>query len=843
MNPMEMKHSRGLGHRLNRVASRFFGLMAGLAVGVAIGGESIAILPPEISLDGPESFQGLLVLEKDTQGNFAGEADRATFLSSDPKIAEVIEGKVIPKADGSITLTATTPDGRSASAAVTVSGFADSHGWSFRNHVLPALSKGGCNMGACHGSIAGKGGFRLSLRGYDPEDDYHRITREARGRRVELGDPGRSLLLTKATTALKHTGGKRIEPGSRDYRVLAEWITAGAPSPTPDDASLEELEIFPPLATLRPGSRPRFLVRATYSDGRQEDVTEWAKFTSSNEAVATVDDDGNGEVIGHGEGAVTAWFSARIVIARISAPWPNEIPTEVFAEAPRRNFIDDRVIEQLGRLNLKPSPRADDSDFIRRAHLDTIGRMPTVAETRDFLDDPAPDKRDRLIESLLGRTEFVDYWSYRISDMMLVNGRHLRPDAVKAYYDWIRTSIAANRPWDEFARDVVTAKGSSVVEGATNFYAVHQDPETMAENVSQTFLSLSLNCAKCHDHPLEKWTNDQYYAFANLFSRVRAKGWGGDARNGDGVRTVYVEPRGDLIQPRTGKPQPPAPLDATPIAMEDESDRREFLADWLTSPENDHFSRSIVNKVWANFFGVGLVDPVDDLRASNPASNEPLLEELSQAFVANEFDLKSLMRLILRSETYQRSSEVLYENREDNRFYSRQYPRRLIAEVLHDAIADITGVPTDFTEISLRDGSTQKTEFYPKGTRALELYDSAVDSYFLKTFGRNEREIPCECERSNQPSLVQVLHVSNGQTVNDKLSAKDNVIDRLMTADLSDDERIEEAYLMSLSRRPTARERDGFLAIFEETPEAGRRAAMEDLFWALMSSREFLFQH
>lgn len=817
--------------------------MAGLVAGAAVGGENLAILPPEISLDGPESFQGLLVLEKDTRGNFAGEVAEAVVLSGDPRIAQVVDGKVVPKGDGATTLTATTPDGRSASAVVTVRGVADAHAWSFRNHVLPALSKGGCNMGACHGSIAGKGGFRLSLRGYDPEDDYHRITREARGRRVELGDPGRSLLLTKATTALKHTGGKRIEPDSRDYRVLAEWITAGAPAPTPDDARLEELEIFPPLATLSPGAKPRFLVRATYSDGRREDVTEWAKFTSSNEAVATVDDDGNGEVIGHGEGAITAWFSARIVIARISAPWPNEIPAEVFAEAPRRNFIDDRVLEQLSRLNLKPSPRAEDSDFIRRAYLDTIGMMPTPAETRAFLGDQSPDKRDRLIEHLLTRTEFVDYWAYRISDMMLVNGRHLRPDAVKAYYDWIRASVAANRPWDAFARDVVIAKGSSVVEGATNFYAVHQDPETMAENVSQTFLSLSLNCAKCHDHPLEKWTNDQYYAFANLFSRVRAKGWGGDARNGDGIRTVYVESRGDLIQPRTGRPQPPAPLDAAPIAMDDEGDRREFLADWLTSPDNDHFSRSIVNKVWANFFGVGLVDPVDDLRASNPASNEPLLAELSRDFVANEFDLKSLMRTILRSETYQRSSDVLYENQEDDRFYSRQYPRRLIAEVLHDAIAGITGVPTDFTEIALRDGSTQKTEFYPKGTRALELFDSAVNSYFLKTFGRNEREIPCECERSNQPSLVQVLHVSNGQTVNDKLGAKDNAVDGLLSRDLTDEERIEEAYLLCLSRPPTAEERDGFLAIFRDTPEAERRPAMEDLFWALMSSREFLFQH
>jgi hypothetical protein len=427
--------------------------------------------------------------------------------------------------------------------------------------------------------------------------------------------------------------------------------------------------------------------------------------------------------------------------------------------------------------------------------------------------------------------------------MMLVSGRNLRPDAVKAYYAWVRESVAANRPWDDFARDVVTAKGSSVKEGATNFYAVHQDPETMAENVSQTFLSLSLNCAKCHDHPLEKWTNDQYYAFANLFSRVRAKGWGGDARSGDGQRTVYVEPRGDLIQPRTGKPQAPAPLDAAPIPSEATGDRREALAEWLTDPGNDHFSRSIANKVWANFFGIGLVDPVDDLRASNPASNEPLLAALADHLVEEKFDLKALMRTILRSETYQRSSVAVYENREDDRFFSRQYPRRLIAEVLHDGIAGITGVPTDFTEISNRDGSKEKVDFYPKGTRALELYDSAVDSYFLKTFGRNEREISCECERSNQPSLVQVLHVANGKTVNDKLASKEGAVEALLTGGKPDAELIDEAYLLCLSRLPTGPEKAGFIGILSETPAAERRTAVEDLFWALMSSREFLFQH
>jgi len=803
--------------------------------------ETITLVPAAIELTGPETSQRLMVLKTDETGEFAGEIEGVKVVSSDPSVAEVKDGVVFPRSDGKVKLIAKTADGQRSVANVVVKNFEVDHEWSFRNHVVPVLSKGGCNMGACHGAVEGKGGLRLSLRGYDPERDFHRLTREARGRRIELGDPGRSLMLTKASTAVKHTGGRLIDPKSRDYRILAEWISAGAKAPLENDSRLETLEIFPPLSVLERGDKQRLVVRARYSDGREEDVTHWCKFTSSNEAVAMVSEDGIAEIIGNGEGAVTAWFSARIVMSRLSVPWPNEIPGEVYTKAPRGNFVDDHVLAQLQRLNLKPSPTASDSDFLRRAYIDSIGVLPTPEETRAFLADENPDKRAKAIDALLQREEFVDYWAYRISDMMLVTGAKLRPDAVKAYYQWVRDSFEANKPWDEFARDVVTAKGSSIDEGATNFYAVHQDPETMAENISQTFLSLSLNCAKCHDHPLEKWTNDQYYAFANLFSRVRAKGWGGDARKGDGVRTVYVEPRGDLMQPRTGQPQPPAPLDQEPIPDDFLGDRREVLADWLTSSDNDLFSRSIVNKVWANYFGIGLVDPVDDLRASNPASNGPLLDALSAHFVESDFDLRELMRAIMNSETYQRSNEVLYENQEDDRFFSRQYPRRLIAEVIHDAVAEITGVPSLFTNIKLNDGSFEKTEFYPEGTRALELFDARVDNYFLDTFGRNKREISCECERSNQPSLVQVLHVSNGQTVNEKLASEKSRVTEWLKLD--DEQLVEEAWLLCLSRYPAETERDEMLTVLADAHDEERRDLVEDLFWSLMSSREFLFQH
>ena len=714
---------------------------------------------------------------------------------------------------------------------------------SFRNDVLPVISKAGCNSGGCHGALAGKGGFKLSLFGYNPDADYLAITRESRGRRIEPTDPGASLLLLKPTTTVRHKGGKRIELNSEEYKILANWIAQGAPPPKPTDAKLAKLSASPAENQVNIGQSMKLTIRATFSDGEERDVTRWAKFTSADETVASVDANGSVSIIGPGEGAITAWYSSQIVIARVTSPYSNNISGEVFANAPRANFIDDLVLAHLQRLHLKPSPRANDSTFVRRAYLDTIGRLPTPQETDAFVQDTTPDKHARLADSLLAKPEFIDYWAYKWSDVLLVSGAKLRPEAVKAYYDWIRQRVADNTPWDKFAREVVTARGSALAEGEANFYAVHEDPESMAENVSQSFLSLSIQCAHCHNHPLEKWTNDQYYQFANLFARVRGKGWGGDARSGDGKRVVYVEPHGDLIQPRTGKPQPPAPLDAPSISPDDPRDRREILADWLTSPQNPYFARAIVNRVWANFMGVGLVESVDDLRASNPASNEKLLAALAAYTIEKHFDLRQLMRAILVSETYRRSSEVLPENREDRLHYSHFFPRRLTAEVLSDAIADVTGVRDKYVEISNNDGSTEKTTFYTNNFRALQLYDSTVKSYFLKTFGRNSRDITCECERSNQPSLVQALHLSNGDAINDKLAGKESRITKLLEANPSSEKLIQDAWMLCFSRPPTPTEQTQFLPLLNDAPGDEKRKVAEDMFWSLLTSREFIFQH
>ncbi|MCH8922020.1 MAG: DUF1553 domain-containing protein, partial [Planctomycetes bacterium] len=793
----------------------------------------------------PQSTQSTqrLLVERVRDGRHVGQiTSDVSWKSSNPKVV-VIKGLIAqPIGNGTATITARSGNQR-ATATVTVRGIEKPQRWEFRRHVLPVLAKSGCNNGACHGALAGKGGFKLSLHGYDPLTDHWAITRQARGRRIEPSDPGRSLFLAKPSGAIRHKGGLRFETDSPEYRILSEWIIAGARPPTKDDAQLTAVEVFPKRVTLRPKDTQQLIVVARYSDGRQEDVTRWAKFNAANAKVVEVSPGGKVSVMGHGQGAVVVWFSSRIVLSRITSPYPHVIDPAVYEKAPRRNFIDKLVLSKLADLNLAPSPRCTDEAFIRRASLDTIGTLPTVDEVRRFLDERAKDKRDRLIESLLGRKEFVDYWTFRWADLLLVNGRRLRPAAVKAYYQWIRSQVEGNKPWDEMVRSIITAKGSSIENGATNFYALHQSPEEMSENVSQAFLGLSIGCAKCHNHPLEKWTNDQYYAMANMFARVRSKGWGGDGRSGDGRRTLYVAREGDLIQPRTGKAQPPAPLDAQPLPQDDPSDRRVVLAQWVTSPENPYFSRAIVNRIWANFFGIGLVNSVDDMRVSNPASNEALLDAAADFLVKNRFDLKTLMRAILQSETYQRSSQSLPENQDEQRFFSRYYPRRLMAEVLLDAVAQVTEVPSEFKQIGYDGNDFVDTKEYPRGTRAIQLYDSAVVSQFLKTFGRNDRDITCECERSNTPSMVQVLHINNGATINGRLKHKESCVAKALAAKTSDAALLEDAYLRTLSRRPTAKEREALLKIMAGAKGDERRVVIEDLYWAIMSSREFLFNH
>ncbi|MBM3845846.1 MAG: DUF1553 domain-containing protein [Verrucomicrobia bacterium] len=797
---------------------------------------TLRILPDSPTLSGPAARQ-MLILERLRGGRAAGqETNSVEWSSSDPTIV-TLEGSVaIPRSNGKARITAR-HGGGDVSTEVTVSGLGEPFQWSFRNHVQPVLAKAGCSSGACHGAAGGQGGFRLSLRGYDDAGDHAAITRSALGRRIDAHDPGMSLLLLKPTGAVPHKGGERFTTNSVEYQILSEWIAAGAPGPKESDPRIQSLEIIPSEATLQPGDVHQFLVQARFSDGTSQDVTRWVKYSDADSTVTASDERGSVKVQGFGEGAVTAWYLSRLAIGRVIAPYTNELSDEMFSQATRRNFIDDLSLEKLKELKLPPSPRSSDSEFLRRAYLDVIGSLPSAEETREFLSNPSSGKRDDLIESLLARPEFVDYWSYKWSDLLLVNGEKQRTQAMWSYYNWIRSRVAANVPWDELVREIVTASGSTFVNGAANFYALHEDPPNMAETVTQAFLGMSINCAKCHNHPMEKWTNDEYFGFANLFARVRSK-------NGsmDGERIIFAAPFGDINQPLRGKPQPPKPLEGEALDMASREDRRHALAQWLTSPTNPYFTRSIVNRVWASYFGVGLVEEPDDLRVTNPASNEKLLSAAAGYLASQKFDLKQLMRSILQSETYQRTSETLPGNAQEARFYSRYYPKRLSAEVLLDAFSQVTAVPTDF-QIDLRNANRGLGDRYPAGLRALQLPDTKVFSYFLKTFGRPDREKTCECERASEPSMAQALHLANGDTVNKKLAAPTSVAAKMTETRLSPQEIVEQAYLAALSRQPSDPEKAKMTRIIQEAKPEERRQAIEDVYWALLTSKEFLFNH
>lgn len=799
--------------------------------------QTVAVLPREVALVTSESRQQLIV-EADVAGHMEDWTRSAQWSSSNPNVAAVDQtGLVKPAGDGEALVTAKA-NGHTATVKVAVKGMSAPFAWSFKNHVIPVFTKMGCNQGACHGALAGKNGFKLTLRGYDPEVDYDTITRQSLGRRVSLADPAGSLLLRKATFAMPHGGGKRFGADSLEYRILSEWIANGAAPPKANEPDVAALEVYPAAAVLAPEASQQLVVRARYTDGRVEDVTRWVKFTSSNEGVATTSDQGLLKMTGQGEAAITLWYSSRVLYARVTVPFGNTVETGAYARFHPANFIDELALKKWRALRLAPSGQATDAAFLRRFYLDAAGILPTVEETEEFLADRSPDKRARLVERLMQREEFTDYWAYKWSDLLLVSSRKLRTNNMWAFYNWIRDSVKANKPWDQFARDIFTGAGSSRENGALNYFVQHKDVIELSENVTQAFLGQRLTCARCHNHPLEKWTQKQYYQFANLFARVGLK-------NGDsaGEFIIYPKQTGDVNHPRLLRPLAPTPLDGAPAALDNPADRRIAFAAWLTSPKNEYFARNIVNRVWGNFFGRGLVHPVDDVRATNPASNEELFDAVVKDFIAHGYDIRHLIRTIANSSTYQLSSEANATNQNDNVFYSKYIVKRLPGEVILDAMSQVTGVPSSFAG-------------YPMGTRAMQLPDVRVQSQFLSSFGRPERIICDAGERSVDPSIAQALHVINGVTLNKKLSAPGGALAMLQKLGLSDARVMEHLILAAFGRYPTETERTTLAGALTEARSAARTQgaaagtireertqALEDMAWALLTSKEFLFNH
>ena len=791
----------------------------------------IEILPSSISIMGPRYSQRLLVEGTFADGHQEELTARATVTISNSEVARVDKDDVVlPQGDGRATITATILS-HHATAPMTVNDFTTASTWSFRNDVLPVMTKIGCNSGPCHGAAAGKNGFKLTLRGYDPITDYYTLTHQALARRTNRLEPAKSLILLKPTLTVPHGGGRRFDVGSPEYQVISGWLAQGMPAPQESDALVTDIQVLPREASLHPGAQQQLIVTAAFSDGHIADVTRWAKYDSGDEGVASVDNNGRVTMHGYGEAPITVWYQSHVTFSRLRIPFPHKLEDAVFKKAPRSNFIDGYILNHLEALHIPPSPPATDAEFLRRAYLDATGTLPHAAEVERFLHDPSPDKRDHLIDSLIKRPEFVDYWAYKWSDLLLVSSNHLANEEMWSYFNWIRDSVASNKPWNQFASQIVTATGPTLENGAANYWVIHRDPLDTSENMAQAFMGINISCAHCHNHPLAKWTQKDYYGMANLFARVRLKTFASSGfRPGVGPLfndvTVYSAPTGEFMDDRLMIPLPPKPLDATALSSELPGDTRQYFSKWLTSPENPFFARNIVNRVWRNFMGRGLIEPVDDLRDTNPATNDELLNALVKDFVAHNFDVDHLIRIIMQSATYQTSSRPLKENIDDDKYGSHFVIRRLPAEVLLDAYSQVTQVP-------------EKFEGYPVGMRGMQLPDTAVKSYFLTAFGRPPRAQTRESERTSVPTVTQALHIINGDT-----------LDMLIRLGFSDEQILDYLYLAALSRHPTDAERGALvdaLVAAEKEKAAGtgdpRRMAWTDMSWALLTSKEFMFNH
>jgi hypothetical protein len=801
----------------------------------------IEILPSAITISGSHYNQRLVVEGTFTDGHQEDLTSQAALTSSNPKVARINNDFAMAEGDGQATVTATVK-GRHASVPFKIEDFMAPAVWSFRNDVQPVLTKMGCNSGPCHGAAAGKNGFKLTLRGYDPDIDYMTLTHQALARRTERLEPAKSLILLKPTLSIPHGGGRRFAVDSPEYQVVSGWIAQGMPAPQDSDARVTRVDVLPQEASLRPGAEQQLVVTATFSDGRKEDVTRWAKYDSGNEGVATVDNYGHVIMHSFGEAPVTVWYQSHVTFSRLRIPYPYKLEEAIFQKAPRHSYIDEDILHHLEVLHIPPSPPAGDAEFIRRAYLDSAGILPTPAEVEKFLQDPAPDKRDRLIDAIMKRPEFVDYWAYKWSDLLLVSSNHLSNEEMWSYYNWIHDSVASNKPWDKFVYQIVTATGNTIENGAANYWVVHHDPLDTTENMAQAFLGITITCAHCHNHPLAKWTQKDYYGMANLFARVRLKTYSDQTSRPNVGQilnnvTVYSAPTGEFTDDRYMVVLPPKPLDAKALPESIPGDTRVYFAKWLTSPQNPFFARSIVNRVWRNFMGRGLVESAEDLRDTNPATNDKLLNDLVKDFVAHSFDIDYLIRTIMQSATYQASSTPLKENADDDKFGSHYVIKRLPAEVLLDAYSEVTKVP-------------EKFEDYPPGTRALQLPDSAVRSYFLSAFGRPVRAQTRESERTSVPTVTQALHIFNGDTLNNKLRASGSSIDMLLKLGFSDEQIIDYLYLASFSRHPRDKEKTALVdALKSAEQQKGlgsddtRRAILNDLTWAMLTSEEFMFNH
>ncbi len=699
----------------------------------------------------------------------------------------------------------------------------------FEHDVLPILTRAGCNAGACHGKARGQNGFQLSLLGFDADFDFNALTQEARGRRVLPSSPENSLFLLKPTAKVAHGGGKRLDPHDPSYDVLRRWVAAGTPRDTKDTPKLTKITVEPAEQVLDNLAEQPLVVTGYYSDGTRVDVTHLTIFQSNESAVAAVS--ANGRIKAGplpGEAAVMARFMEKFAVCNVTIPLKGNVPAELYAKLPRNNFIDGHVWHKLQELGITPSEAAGDATFLRRAYLDAIGRLPTPAEARTFLADHATDKRAKLVAHLLEQPEYADYWANKWADLLRPNPYRAGIKAVYNLDAWLRQSFRDNKPYDQFVRAIVTAQGSTFRNGPAVVFRDRREPDEVTTMLSQLFLGIRLDCARCHHHPFEVWSQDDFYSLAAYFANVGRKGTGISPPISGGEEVIFNGGKGVVKHPLTGAVMTPRPLFGQAKAIEPDGDPREVLADWMLADDNPYFARVIVNRVWADLMGRGLVDPVDDLRATNPPSNGPLLDALAQDFRKQGYDLKKLIRTIMTSHTYGLSSHPTDRNAADTRNYSRHYRQRLRAEVLLDAVCDVTQVPETFAAM-------------PTGSRATQLWTFRAQSVFLDSFGRPDPNQDPPCERTTETTVVQALHLMNSPNLQRKVASDDGRAARLAAKAKTPEEMVDELYLACYSRLPDETERAACQKIIAK-PGVTRRQAAEDILWALLNTPEFFLK-
>lgn len=695
---------------------------------------------------------------------------------------------------------------------------------SFATDVQPVLTKLGCNQGACHGAQHGQGGFKLSLRGFDDKADYQEVVRGALSRRVSLGDPGRSLLLLKPTAETPHEGGKRLVKGSWAYRTLVRWLSQGATGPDPKDHKLKALVVTPAESILQPGQHARVVAKAVYEDGAEEPLADKAAFDCTSPSIAEVNAEGVVTAKGKGEAVVMVRYLGTVAVARVIVPHGNAPSLDQFA---RNNYIDALWAEKWRKIGLTPSPPCDDAEFFRRIHVNTISTLPRPEDVRAFLADPSPDKREKAIDAVLGRPEYVDAWAYKWGDLLLNSRRTIQKKGMWSLHNWLRASFRDNKPMDKFAEELITAVGSPYANGPANFFGMGFGEE-WTESTAQVFLGVRIQCAKCHNHPYENILQSDYYSMRAFFARVGKK-TSQEFGLAGGDTVIFVGEGGEVGHPRTGEIMKPKPVGGT-TTLDDPIDRRRALVGWLVRRDNLGYARNLANRYWGYFLGRGLVSPIDDLRVTNPASCPEVLDALAVDLIEHHYDVKHLMRTIMRSRVYQLSAVAASESRVDgdNRYFTHFQPKRLSAEQLLDAVDFACGTREKFKEL-------------PLGYRAIALPDSDFSSEFLDAFGRPRRAVPCECERSEAPTMTQALLMMSGGLLNRKVIDANGRVARLVKANALPEKAVEDLFLCTVSRPPTPEEKRDALAELKAAPAL--KEGLEDLLWTLLNTREFQFNH